>query len=58
MEGGIGFNASSGYVYIALENCVTIASSMGQDVVYLITNFDTGHEEFLDSYEEAINYEF
>ena len=58
MEGGIGFNANSGYVYIALENGISIASSMGGDVVYIITNFDTGSEEFLDSYEEAINYKF
>ena len=58
MNGGIGFNANSGYVYIALENGISISSCMGQDVVYIITNFDTGSEEFLDSYEEAINYEF
>lgn len=58
MDGGIGFNENSGYVYIALENGVTIASCLGQDVVYIVTNFDTGHEEFLELYHEAIEYQF
>ena len=55
----IGFNNKTGYVYISLEcSNIIICSFLGQDVVYIITNFDTGSEEFLDSYEEAINYEF
>ena len=58
MDEGIGFNENSGYVYIALENGICIASCLGQDVVYIMTNFDTGHEEFFDSYEEAANFQF
>ena len=53
MEGGTGFNLNSGYVYIALENGITIASCFGQSVDYIVTNFDNGEEEFLDTYEEA-----
>lgn len=54
LEGGIGFNENSGIVYIALENGVTICSSFGHDVEYLVTDFENGEEEFLDSYEEAV----
>jgi len=55
MEGGTGFNTSSGYVYIALENGITLASCVGQSVDYLVTDYDTGEEHFCDTYEEAIN---
>ena len=51
----IGFNPNSGYVYIASENGVQIASCMGQDVEYITTNFETGEETFYNSYQEAIN---
>lgn len=54
---GIGFNPNSGYIYIALENGVQIASCMGQDVDYIVTNFDNGEEEFLESYKDALNHE-
>ena len=54
----IGFNPNSGYTYIGLENGVSICSSMGQDVKYLVTNPDEGEEAFLDSYEEAVNYKW
>ena len=57
MEGGVGFNHNSGYVYIALENGVTICSMMGNDVEYLVTNYDTGNEYFFDTYEEASTFE-
>ena len=50
----IGFNPNSGYVYIALENGVSICSCMGSDVEYLVTDFEDGEEYFLDTYEEAI----
>jgi hypothetical protein len=50
----VGFNPNSGYVYIALENGVTICSSMGQFVEYLITDFENGDESFFDEYNEAI----
>ena len=54
----IGFNPNSGYVYIALENGVTICSSFGRKVQFLVTNFGDGEEVFFDDYEEALNHEF
>ena len=51
-----GFNTSSGYVYIALENGVQIASCFGQDVDYIVCDFETGDEHFFDTYEEAIKH--
>ena len=48
-----GFNTNSGYVYIALENGVTIASCFGRDVDYIVCDFETGEENFYDTYEEA-----
>ena len=53
MEGGIGFNPNSGYVYIALENGISICSMLGRDVEYLVTDFNDGEEHFFDTYEEA-----
>ena len=50
-----GFNQNSGYVYIALENGVQIASCFGQDVDYITYDFETGEENFFDTYQEAIN---
>ena len=44
----IGFNQHSGYVYIALENGVTICSALGREVEYLVTDFETGEEYFFD----------
>lgn len=55
MYSGVGFNPNSGYVYIALENGISICSNMGQDVEFLVTNFDNGQEYFYNSYEEALN---
>jgi len=51
----IGFNANSGYVYIALENGATIGSMLGRDVEYIVTDFENGDEMFLDTYEDAIS---
>ncbi len=51
----IGFNANSGYVYIALKNGVTIGSMLGRDVEYLVTDFENGDYVFLDTYENAIS---
>jgi hypothetical protein len=50
-----GFNKMSGYVYIALENGVQIASCFGQSVDYIVYDFETEEEEFFDTYEEALN---
>lgn len=55
---GIGFKENSGYTYIALENGVSICSSVGQKVDYLVTNPDDGEEVFLDNYDEAVNYKW
>lgn len=49
----VGFNENSGYVYIALENGVSIASAFGQSVDYIVTDLEDGEEFFLDSYDEA-----
>ena len=48
-----GFNQNSGYVYIALENGVTIASCFGQYVDYIVYDYETGEEEFYNTYQEA-----
>ena len=50
-----GFNKNTGYVYIALENGVQIASCFGQDVDYITYDFETGDEKFFNTYEEAFN---
>jgi len=53
----IGFNANSGYVYIALENGVIIGSMIGRDVEYIIeaVGDDMFDEMYFETYEEAIN---
>lgn len=53
----IGFNPHSGYVYIALENGISICSCMGHQVDYLVTNFYNGEETFYDTYKEALEHE-
>jgi hypothetical protein len=54
LEDGIGFNDKSGIVYLALENGISICSSFGHEVEYLVTNFDNGDETFYETYEEAL----
>ena len=49
----VGFNNNSGYVYIALENGICIASAFGQDVDYIVTDFNDGTEYFEDTIDEA-----
>ena len=49
MYEGTGFNTMSGYVYIALENGISICSNFGQEVEYVVTNFDTGEEYFYET---------
>ena len=53
----VGFNPNSGYVYIALENGISICSSLGRGVEFLVTNFYNGEETFYDTYEEALKHE-
>lgn len=50
----IGFNQNSGYIYIYLENGLTICSCLGNEVEYLIYNSETEEEEFYTNYNEAI----
>tara|TARA_A100001201_G_scaffold138562_1_gene129591 strand:- start:316 stop:633 length:318 start_codon:yes stop_codon:yes gene_type:complete len=49
----IGFNTNSGYVYIALESGVQIASCFGQAVDFIVTDSEDGTEYFYDSYCQA-----
>lgn len=54
----VGFNPHSGYVYIALENGIQIASILGEEAEYIITSWLTGKEAFLETYEDALNHKF
>ena len=49
----IGFNPNSGYVYIALENGITICSAFANVVEFLVIDALTYNEEFYETYEEA-----
>ena len=51
-----GFNPNSGYVYISLENGVTIASAFGHEAEFIIYDYETGEENFLESLEELNQY--
>ena len=51
----VGFNQSSGYVYVYLTNGVCIASSFGQDVTYIKSNFESGEEDFYNSYYNCLH---
>ncbi len=53
MDEGVGMNMNTGYVYIALENGIQIASCFGQSVDYIVYDFTTGEEHFFDTYQEA-----
>ena len=48
-----GFNENSGYVYIALENGISIASCMGRDVEFIVNDFENSEEFFLSTFYEA-----
>jgi len=50
----VGFNPNSGYVYIALEDDISICSMLGRDVEFLVTNFEDGEETFYKSYKELL----
>jgi hypothetical protein len=53
----IGFNPNSGYVYIALENGISICCAFGRGVEYLVSDYTNGEEHFFDSYHEAETFE-
>ena len=58
IDGGVGFNPNSGYVYIALENGITICSMLGRDVEFLKVDADNGNEHFFNNYIEALQFNF
>ena len=51
-----GFNMNSGYVYLALENEITIASCFGQSVEFIVYDNETIEELFFSSIEEVNSY--
>ena len=51
----IGFNPNSGYVYIYLENGISICSAFGYPAEYLVYNQDIEQEESYNTYNEALN---
>lgn len=51
-----GFNPNSGYVYLFLDNGVTIASAFGQDVEFIVYDQETDDELFFDSIDELNNH--
>ena len=51
-----GFNPNSGYVYIALENGISICSLLGGNVEFLVSEYDNSEELFFNSYQELENY--
>jgi hypothetical protein len=51
-----GFNINSGYVYLALEMGVTIASAFGQEVEFIVYDEETDEERFFYSYDELETY--
>ena len=46
------YNKRSGYVYIALDNWISIAEALNE-VEYIVYNFETEEETFFKNYEEA-----
>lgn len=51
-----GFNPNSGYVYLALENGITIASAFAKDVEFIVFDHETDEELFFDSVHDAKMY--
>ena len=52
----IGFNENSGYVYIALDNGISICSAFGEEVEYLTMDYDDNEETFFNTYQEAVEF--
>tara|TARA_R110002126_G_scaffold121747_1_gene263269 strand:- start:391 stop:669 length:279 start_codon:yes stop_codon:yes gene_type:complete len=52
----VGFNNHNGYVYIALENGITIGSAFGNKVEYIASNFHDGEEMFFDEFCDVVEY--
>ena len=51
----VGFNKFSGYVWLLLENGITIVSCFGQSAEFLTID-NRGNEVFHENYYEAINH--
>lgn len=51
-----GFNLNTGYVYLALENGVTIASCFGQAAEFFVYDQDTDEEISFLFYQDLQNY--
>lgn len=51
-----GFNINSGYVYIGLENGVTISSAFGKKVEYIVFDDENEEELFLSSVKQAYKF--
>ena len=51
-----GYNSSSGYLYIALENGVQLCSCKGRDVEFCVFNYHAGELFNFDDYETALKY--
>ena len=52
----VGYNSNSGYVYIALENGITIANNSDR-VEYIVFDCKNGQQKFFYEYEQALNYD-
>jgi hypothetical protein len=48
-----GFNDMSGYVYLSLENGISVVSCFARDAEYLVEDSEYQKEYFFDSYQEA-----
>jgi hypothetical protein len=51
-----GFNLNSGYLYLALENGVTIASCFGQPAEFFVYDEETEEEISFLFYQDLQNY--
>jgi hypothetical protein len=51
-----GFNINTGYVYLALDNGVTIASCFGQPAEFFVYDEETEEEISFLFYEDLQNY--
>lgn len=52
----VGFNHNSGYVYIALENGISICSMLGRRVEYITVDIENGEEHYFDNYTQAESF--
>lgn len=53
-----GFNTSTGYVYIALENGIQIASCFGQSAEFIVYDQENGNEHFFEKYNDALDMQY